>query len=49
MKKLLNIILLLSFSLVMITSCTTVESGHKGIEVSWGGKTNTDVIYPEGM
>jgi len=32
-----------------ITSCTTVQPGHKGVEIGWGGKTNTDVIYPEGM
>lgn len=32
-----------------LTSCTTVKSGHKGVEVSWGGKTNLDYVYPEGM
>jgi len=32
-----------------ITSCTTVQPGHKGVEIEWGGKTNTDVVYPEGM
>lgn len=31
------------------TSCTTVEPGHKGVEVSWGGETNTSMVYPEGM
>lgn len=35
--------------LVGITSCTTVDSGHKGVEVSWGGKTNLEQVYPEGM
>lgn len=34
---------------LMLTACTTVDSGHKGVEVSWGGETNKDMIYPEGM
>lgn len=32
-----------------VTSCETVSSGHKGVEVSWGGQTNMEYIYPEGM
>lgn len=32
-----------------ITSCTAVESGHKGVEVSWGGETNMSKVYNEGM
>lgn len=32
-----------------LASCTTVDSGHKGVEVSWGGKTNMEMVYPEGM
>lgn len=32
-----------------ITSCATVQSGHKGVEVEWGGKTNTEMVLPEGM
>lgn len=38
--------LLLAFFFV---ACTTVDSGHKGVEVSWGGETNLNTIYPEGM
>lgn len=34
---------------IFAVSCTTVEPGHKGVEVSWGGKTNMNVIHPEGM
>lgn len=30
-------------------ACETVKSGHKGVEVSWGGKTNMEQVYPEGM
>lgn len=41
-------ILLLS-SIYLITSCTTVDSGHKGVEVSWGGETNLGKVYNEGM
>ena len=32
-----------------ITSCTSVESGHKGVEVSWGGETSMSRVYNEGM
>lgn len=34
---------------LLLASCTTVAPGHKGVEVSWGGETNTQMIYPEGM
>lgn len=30
-------------------SCTTVEPGHKGVKVKWGGKTDMDNVYEEGM
>lgn len=36
-------------SLIIIASCTTVESGHKGVKVDWGGKTDLSTVYPEGM
>lgn len=35
--------------LLFLASCTTVDSGHKGVEVSWGGETNMNEVYPEGM
>jgi len=35
--------------LFTVMSCTTVSSGHKGVEVSWGGETNMKTILPEGM
>jgi regulator of protease activity HflC (stomatin/prohibitin superfamily) len=38
------VVIMLSFG-----ACETVQSGHKGVEVSWGGKTNMDVVHPEGM
>lgn len=41
-------ILLLIASATML-SCSTVDSGHKGVEVSWGGETNLQTVYPEGM
>ena len=43
--KILSIISLLS----TITSCTTIQSGHRGVEVSWGGETNMETVLPEGM
>lgn len=39
----------LLLSAVVLTSCTTVESGHKGVIVSWGGETDMERILPEGM
>ena len=46
--KTIKILLVLAISATMF-NCTTVESGHKGVEVSWGGETNMQKIYPEGM
>ena len=40
---------LLLITVIIITSCTTVESGHKGVKVSWGGETDLNTVYPEGM
>ena len=42
-------LLLLVAVISLMTSCTTVQSGHKGVEISWGGETNLNVVYPEGM
>lgn len=44
MKKVVFAILI-----ALVSSCTTVDSGHKGVEVSWGGQTNLEVVHPEGM
>lgn len=35
--------------LALVASCTTVESGHKGVKVSWGGETDMSRVYNEGM
>ncbi|HNR55392.1 MAG TPA: SPFH domain-containing protein [Flavobacteriales bacterium] len=35
--------------LSILASCTTVSPGHKGVEIEWGGQTNTEHIYSEGM
>jgi regulator of protease activity HflC (stomatin/prohibitin superfamily) len=45
MKKVL-LVLLVGFA---YTSCTTVDSGHKGVKVSWGGETDLETVYSEGM
>jgi hypothetical protein len=42
-------VMLIALVAILVVSCTTVDSGHKGVEVSWGGETNTKMIYPEGM
>jgi len=41
-----SIVLLLFIALI---GCTSVDPGHKGVEVSWGGKTNMSTVYSEGM
>lgn len=41
--------LLLLFILPLLTACESVDPGHKGVEVSWGGETNLDRIYTEGL
>ena len=45
MKKLF---LILSLSLLVL-SCAGVDSGHRGVEKSWGGETNMTTVYPEGI
>jgi len=40
---------LLLAATLLLASCTTIKSGHKGVEVSWGGETNMSRVYPEGM
>jgi regulator of protease activity HflC (stomatin/prohibitin superfamily) len=45
MKNLLALLMLAFF----ISSCTSVQSGHRGVKVYWGGKPEMDYILPEGM
>jgi len=49
MKRLAKGLAVLLLVTAATISCTTVDAGHKGVEVSWGGKTNMDVVYPEGI
>ncbi len=42
----------ISYAIILLTSisaCTSVGSGRKGVEVSWGGKTNLEKVYSEGL
>lgn len=41
-------ILLISI-LAVFTACETVPPGHRGVEVSWGGEVNNQIVYPEGL
>ena len=41
--------LFLAFISLSVISCTDVAPGHKGVEVEWGGKTNMNMVYDEGM
>lgn len=45
--KFLNVFLFLV--IISFISCESVSPGHKGVEVSWGGETNMQEIYPEGF
>jgi regulator of protease activity HflC (stomatin/prohibitin superfamily) len=47
MKKVIYLVMAI-FGL-SLTSCETVSPGHKGVEISWGGETNLQTIYNEGM
>ena len=47
MKKLLFLLVIVTVSL--LSSCESVESGHRGVEVSWGGKTNMEIVHGEGI
>ena len=33
----------------LLSSCESVESGHRGVEVGWGGKTNMEIVHGEGI
>ena len=45
MKK---VLIVLTVVLVLI-SCETVEPRHRGVEVGWGGETNLQKVYSEGL
>lgn len=50
MKTMKNFLFLLSVvAIMLLTSCESVQSGHKGVEISWGGETNMKVVHPEGL
>ena len=48
MKKFINFSLIM-IMLFSITSCQSVDSTKRGVEVSWGGETNMNKIYQPGM
>jgi regulator of protease activity HflC (stomatin/prohibitin superfamily) len=47
MKKVVALLVLVLT--LVFGSCATVDSGHAGVEVSWGGETNMTKVYNEGM
>lgn len=53
MKNLSKVFMLVMFVVVFLiagfNSCTGVESGHKGVAVSFGGKTDLSQVYDEGL
>lgn len=48
MKKLLSLVLL-SFLMTVMISCSSVDSTNRGVEVSWGGETNLSKVYQPGI
>lgn len=48
MKTIFNLLIFIALVSVL-TSCTGVKPGHKGVKVLWGGKTDTEQVYDEGM
>lgn len=46
--KTINLIVVLLIASFTI-SCTSVDSGHEGALISWGGETNMSKTLPEGM
>ena len=49
MKKLFSLLLIVAFTMAIGTSCSTVGSKERGVEVSFGGKANLVNTYPSGM
>ena len=48
-RHVVAIIIALLLGLTLPMTCTGVDSGHKGVEVSFGGETNLQVVHPEGL
>lgn len=48
-KLFLMVVLAIFLMLAAFNSCEGVKPGHKGVEVSFGGKTNTNKVYDEGL
>ena len=49
MKQIKTIFVAFMFALLTLTSCTTVDSGHTGVKITWGGETDINKVYPEGF
>lgn len=47
MKKLFSIFAVAA--LVLLSSCTTTDSGNRTVRVSWGGETDMTQVYDEGV
>ena len=48
MKKVIYFLIIM-LGIFVFQSCESVPSGFKGVEVSWGGKTNIEIVHSEGM
>lgn len=44
-----QLVILFAILATVLTSCTSVDPGHKGLKIEWGGKTDVTTVYPEGL
>lgn len=49
MKQFLYMFSMLLIAAFTFPSCTGVDPGHRGVEISWGGETNMNEVYGEGL
>ena len=49
MKKFFSLLACIAVFTFMLTSCESVPSGHEGTRVNFGGQTDMDKVYGEGL
>jgi regulator of protease activity HflC (stomatin/prohibitin superfamily) len=49
MKNFILVLFAFVTMIVTMSGCAAVDSGHQGVEVSWGGETNMKKVHNEGL
>ena len=49
MKQFFRLLVLVAVLAFTTISCTTVDSGHTGVKIDYGGATDMNQVYPEGL